>query len=74
MAWLAEGHPELIPRYERLYRGGSYAPKAYQEEISAKVHELARRFGVGRTGPRKARRVGSRSPREESRPQQLAMI
>jgi len=73
MAWLAEGHPELVPRYERLYRGGSYTPKAYQEEISAKVHELARRFGIGRAGSRNGRRV-SRSPREESRPQQLAMI
>ncbi len=73
MAWLAAHHPDLVPRYERLYRGGSYAPKPYQEQISAKVHELARHFGVGRTGPRSARRVGV-TPRPRAEPQQLAMI
>jgi len=56
MAWLGEHHPNLVLRYERLYRGGSYAPKAYQEQICGWVHELAGRHGVGRAGPRVARR------------------
>jgi DNA repair photolyase len=73
MAWLQEHHPDLVGRYERLYRGGSYAPKAYQEQISATVRELARTFGVGRAGPRNARRV-SAHPRRRPEPEQLAMI
>src|SRR6266567_4372475 len=46
MAWLAENHPDLVPKFERLYRRGSYAPKAYQQEVTGRVHELALRFGV----------------------------
>jgi DNA repair photolyase len=59
LAWLGEHHPDLVARYGRLYSRGSYAPKAYQQEISGRVHELARKHGVGRAGPRKARRVGA---------------
>src|SRR5947209_7713908 len=58
LAWLEREHTELLPKYQRLYGRGSYAPKAYQQEITAKVHELAERFGIGRTGPRDARGLG----------------
>lgn len=64
MQWLGERHPELVPRYEQLYRRSSYAPKAFQEQITAQVHELARRFGIGRTTGGDARRIG-RSPANE---------
>ncbi len=47
--WLQTNHPHLVPRYAELYRGGSYAPKAYQGEISAKVHALARKHGIGQS-------------------------
>jgi DNA repair photolyase len=47
LSWLNRHHPELVPRYQKLYRGGSYARRAYQQEISARVRELARRHGVG---------------------------
>jgi DNA repair photolyase len=57
MKWLSESHPELVPRYERLYARGAYAPKAYQEEITGRVHELAERYGIGKAGPKEARRV-----------------
>ncbi|HLK00629.1 MAG TPA: LAGLIDADG family homing endonuclease, partial [Streptosporangiaceae bacterium] len=48
LAWLRETHPDLVDRYARLYRRGSYAPKAYQAEISARVRDLARHYGIGR--------------------------
>lgn len=51
LAWLKREHPELMPRYQELYRSGAYAPKAYQRNISARVAQLARRYGVGTTGP-----------------------
>jgi DNA repair photolyase len=61
LAWLEREHPELIPKYQRLYARGSYAPKAYQQEITARVHKLGKRFGIGRAGAREARRVRARS-------------
>src|SRR5439155_19839200 len=50
MQWLAENRPELVDRYERLYGRSAYAPKAFQEEITGRVHELAERFSVGDRG------------------------
>jgi DNA repair photolyase len=35
--WLREHRPDLIPRYERLYRRGAYAPHEEQERIAALV-------------------------------------
>ncbi len=57
MQWLAATHPDLVGRYRQLYRGGSYAPKDYQQQISAQVAGFAARYQIGRTGPRTARRI-----------------
>jgi len=46
--WLGEHHPGLVARYRALYGRGAYAPKAYQQQVSERVRELARRHGVGR--------------------------
>jgi DNA repair photolyase len=73
MAWLTENHPELVPKYERLYARGSYAPKAYQQDVYAKVHEFAERFGVGKTSPTNTRRIRS-SDKHVVEPEQLALI
>jgi DNA repair photolyase len=76
MAWLAEHHPELVERYGRLYARGSYAPKAYQDDIAGRVHELATRHGIGKTSPRDARRVrrAHPAPAHAAPPEQLAML
>jgi DNA repair photolyase len=47
MARLQQTHPQLVQPIRELYHGGSYAPKAYQSEVVGRVHELARRHGVG---------------------------
>jgi DNA repair photolyase len=73
MTWLAEHHPELVPRYEELYRRSSYAPKAFQAEITSRVHELAERYGVGKTSPKDTRHVRPPSPAIEP-PEQLSII
>ena len=57
MRWLAEHHPELVPRYEALYRNRAYAPKDFQSAIAAKVKELADDCGIGRLDPKGARRI-----------------
>jgi DNA repair photolyase len=69
LQWLRETHPDLVGRYRELYRGGAYAPKAYQQQISAQVAGFAARYGVGRTGPRAARRIRqAEPPRAEALP------
>jgi DNA repair photolyase len=42
-AWLARTHPELVDRYRDVYGGRAYAPKAYQQGISARVAQATRR-------------------------------
>ena len=44
--WLAEARPDLMARYEEIYKRRSYAPKALQAEITSRVRtafEAARR-------------------------------
>jgi DNA repair photolyase len=57
LAWLAENHPDLVGRYRQLYGSGAYAPKHYQQKISAAVGELARKYRIGRADPFGARRI-----------------
>jgi DNA repair photolyase len=76
MQWLGEHHPALVPRYQKLYPRSAYAPKAYQDEITARVYALAERHGVGRRGPKDARRI-TREDGPERRPlppEQLALL
>jgi hypothetical protein len=35
MDWLRSYRPDLVPRYERLYARGAYAPKAERARIAA---------------------------------------
>ncbi len=56
-AWLAEHHPHLVERYERMYAGGAYAPTWYQRMITRQVHELAAEFGIGPARRGAARRI-----------------
>jgi DNA repair photolyase len=58
LKWLAENFPGLVGAYRDLYRRGAYAPKSYQGQIAAQVADLANRYGVGRTSPAGARRIG----------------
>jgi DNA repair photolyase len=65
MAWVAQHHPHLVRRYERLYAEGAYAPKWYQRRITRHVHELAAEFGIGpadRGAPRRIPMPPERDP------------
>ncbi len=42
--WLRSQRPDLLPRYERLYARGAYAPKAERERLAALTHGHGRRF------------------------------
>jgi DNA repair photolyase len=81
MKWLAENLPDLVPRFEKLYTRSAYAPKAFQEEITGRVHELTRKYRVGDRGPKEARRIRERVAEAAGRlrysdapPEQLALI
>jgi DNA repair photolyase len=53
MDWLAAKRPDLVARYEELYRRSAYAPRAEQERLSAMV----RRKGSARAFRSPARRA-----------------
>ncbi len=42
--WLRAQRPDLVPRYERLYARGAYAPRAERERIARLTHGHGRRF------------------------------
>src|SRR6185503_11609391 len=46
LAHLARDWPELLPRYQRLYRGRAYLGKAEIEPVRREVAELRHRFAV----------------------------
>jgi DNA repair photolyase len=57
MAWLARAHPDLVPRYEQLYRRGAYVPAEYRAWLSKRVMPILARHGLGRQAGGKARGV-----------------
>jgi DNA repair photolyase len=81
--WLGEAHPDLVPRYRALYGRGAYAPAAYQKQVTERVRELARRYGVGHGAPSAARRrrpgrfappAQRRADLQPAAPQQLTLL
>ena len=60
--WLERTYPWLVPRYEELYRGRAYAPKAYQKEVSERVARARARHGLGSMSTPRSRRLAA--PRE----------
>jgi DNA repair photolyase len=74
MPWLRQHRPDLVPRYEALYRGAT-AAKAYRAEIAAFVAERRRtawrRHGRPAPGPRRGGNRSREEPRRAEPPQQL---
>jgi DNA repair photolyase len=56
-AWLGRTYPHLVDRYRELYGRGSYAPKVYQREVSARVAVATRRHGLNRPNMPEHRRL-----------------
>ncbi|MFZ1363151.1 MAG: Rv2578c family radical SAM protein [Candidatus Nanopelagicales bacterium] len=51
--WLEREHPELLPRYQKLYPGkASRAPKEYRQTLATRIRPLIRRFGLERNARR----------------------
>jgi DNA repair photolyase len=45
-AFLAQFHPDLIPRYRTLYGSGSNAPRGYRAELAERIQPLLRAHGL----------------------------
>ena len=65
MEWLRAYRPDLVERYEELYRRGAYAPRAEQDRLAALLRggSGARADGPVRRSPRDTRGVGASSAR-----------
>ena len=77
LAWLAEHHPALVPRYRGLYGSRAYAPQDYQQRIAEQVRELAGRYHVGRGSPpasQRTRRRAARPAPPEPAEEQLTLL
>jgi DNA repair photolyase len=51
MGWLREQRPDLVARYERLYRNGAYAPQEERKRLSRLVHRRGRSHRFVQVGP-----------------------
>ncbi len=72
MEWLRAQRPELVERYEALYRRGAYAPREERERLAGLVHRRApgksgERLG-GAARDRSGRWSGLRSAASEATP------
>ena len=54
MDWLRAQRPDLVPRYEELYRRGAYAPQEERERLSRMVRRGGRPGAFWRGGPSQA--------------------
>ncbi len=73
-AWLNRARPDLVDRYREIYGKGSYAPKAYQSDVSARVAAAARRHRIGRPDVADHRRLPQPSPAREPTVEQLTLL
>jgi DNA repair photolyase len=48
MAWLRGAHPEVVPRYERMYARRAYVSDDYRTWLAQRVAPLLARHGLGR--------------------------
>lgn len=57
MAWLTRAHPELVPRYERLYARRAYVPAEYRTWLAQRVAPSLAKHGLDRQKGGAARKV-----------------
>ncbi|WP_280831020.1 Rv2578c family radical SAM protein [Mycolicibacterium frederiksbergense] len=51
LQWLQRSHPELVLRYQRLYRRGAYLPPDYRDTLRTRVAPLLARYGLTGRAP-----------------------
>jgi len=77
MDWLRSYRPDLVPRYEELYRRGAYAPTAERQRLARLLGKYKRAAAQGRLATRVTAGESDRDPapaagsRVESTPRRL---
>ena len=66
MAWLRENRPELVGRYEDLYRNGAYAGRAERQRLASLARRHGSHRGITRVDPPSP--PAKRSPERVSKP------
>jgi DNA repair photolyase len=64
LAWLAAAYPDLLPHYERMYRGSAYGPTADRKALGRRVGMMVRAAG----GVRPRSGIAARFSHEEPKP------
>jgi DNA repair photolyase len=72
MDWLRSQRPDLVPRYEKLYARGAYAPKAERDRLSKLVWKGRSRL-AGYVRDRPNMRWRPEDPREEVKPEPVPL-
>jgi DNA repair photolyase len=73
MPWLAETYPDLVPRYEQMYRT-PYGPPPDRNALGDAVGDLVRELGGTRPAPERPRRWRSSERARGSKPEQLELL
>jgi DNA repair photolyase len=68
MDWLRSYRPDLVPRYERLYARGAYAPASERERMDGVLHRARRAAGLTATSEAAKMRRVARSERDRASP------
>jgi DNA repair photolyase len=81
LGWLAQAHPELVARHERLFASGAYQPRAERDRLSRLVERLAPGAGEDREPasghhevPDPADQAGGSAPPAGGIPVQLRLV
>jgi DNA repair photolyase len=75
--WLREHRPDLLPRYERLYRRGAYAPTEERKRLAHLVKYRGRERplrGVDPGGPGAQEDTSAKSPERPAADQQATLF
>ncbi|HEX5903393.1 MAG TPA: radical SAM protein [Actinomycetota bacterium] len=73
LPWLEDNYPELVGRYEELYRR-PYAPKGEQEALGRRVSSIVRGLGGVRSTGEPPARFSRGRRRGDPPPQQLTLV
>lgn len=80
MAWLERERPDLVRRYEELYRSGAYVPASYRAALADRVTPLLRKHRLAASGAEPTSRshpplrAQSAAPAPERSDQQLRLV
>jgi DNA repair photolyase len=73
MPWLAEHYPDLVERYERMYRT-AYGPAQDRSDLASRVGSIVRSLGGLRPAAEPPRRWRRGRGDEPSKPEQLTLV